>query len=250
MIPNPSSPHRRTTHRCRCTAVYCSNPLELAAVTSELSTAEWIDIFQQARQLGDAAAHFTGGEPLARPDLTELNRCSRAPRALYQLITVRASALRKTPGRHWVEAGLRSHPDQLFRIRARAAAKLDCRHQSAMRTKSTSSRSCRPQNAFTGKPCHPYTQNIRSPRRDDLVIRATSHPSAWRLPTRNIWMGTCAIAPPLLPTRHKLEKAVETRFAAADKTGLAGRQHPPIDFRRPRLLRPLPKACNGGWAVD
>ena len=48
MIPNPLALIAELTHRCPLHCVYCSNPLELAAVSSELSTAEWIDIFQQS----------------------------------------------------------------------------------------------------------------------------------------------------------------------------------------------------------
>jgi len=72
MIPNPLALIAEITHRCPLHCVYCSNPLELAAVNSELSTEEWIDVLQQAGKLGMLHAHFTGGEPLARPDLTEL----------------------------------------------------------------------------------------------------------------------------------------------------------------------------------
>ncbi len=67
MLPNPLALIAELTHRCPLHCVYCSNPLEMAAVSSELFTAEWIDVFQQAGKLGMLHAHFTGGEPLARP---------------------------------------------------------------------------------------------------------------------------------------------------------------------------------------
>src|SRR6266481_5571318 len=87
MIPNPLALIAEITHRCPLHCVYCSNPVELAAVSAELSTAEWIDVFQQAGLLGMLHAHFTGGEPLARTDLTELIAAARAAGLYTNLIT-------------------------------------------------------------------------------------------------------------------------------------------------------------------
>src|SRR5712675_1387289 len=87
MLHNPLALIAEITHRCPLHCVYCSNPLEMAAVSSELSTAQWIDIFQQAGKLGMLHAHFTGGEPLARPDLTELIAAARSAGLYTNLIT-------------------------------------------------------------------------------------------------------------------------------------------------------------------
>ncbi|MEU3764700.1 pyrroloquinoline quinone biosynthesis protein PqqE [Amycolatopsis keratiniphila] len=57
------------THRCPLHCPYCSNPVELIARDSELSTEEWISVLSQARELGVLQVHMSGGEPLARPDL-------------------------------------------------------------------------------------------------------------------------------------------------------------------------------------
>jgi pyrroloquinoline quinone biosynthesis protein E len=72
MISNPLALIAELTHRCPLHCVYCSNPLQLAGTNSELSTAEWISVFQQCGKLGVLHAHFTGGEPLARTDLPGL----------------------------------------------------------------------------------------------------------------------------------------------------------------------------------
>lgn len=87
MISNPLALIAEITHRCPLHCVYCSNPLELSAASSELSTSEWVDIFQQAGRLGMLHAHFTGGEPLARPDLTELIASARTAGLYTNLIT-------------------------------------------------------------------------------------------------------------------------------------------------------------------
>ena len=75
------------THRCPLHCVYCSNPLELNARTNELSTEAWRRVFVQAAELGVLQADFTGGEPLARPDIVELVSAARAAGLYVNLIT-------------------------------------------------------------------------------------------------------------------------------------------------------------------
>jgi PqqA peptide cyclase len=60
------------THRCPLHCPYCSNPVELAAKRDELTTAEWLDVLEAARDIGVLQVHMSGGEPLLRPDLPEL----------------------------------------------------------------------------------------------------------------------------------------------------------------------------------
>src|ERR1700681_1082672 len=74
------------THRCPLHCVYCSNPLELNARTNELSTEAWRNVFSQAAELGVLQADFTGGEPLARPDIVELISAARASGLYVNLI--------------------------------------------------------------------------------------------------------------------------------------------------------------------
>lgn len=75
------------TYRCPLQCPYCSNPLDFAQHGEELSTAEWIDVFRQARQLGAAQLGFSGGEPLVRQDLAELIRAARELGYYTNLIT-------------------------------------------------------------------------------------------------------------------------------------------------------------------
>lgn len=60
------------TYRCPLHCVFCYNPLDYAANRNELTTAQWVDVMQQARKLGAAQLGFSGGEPLLREDLEEL----------------------------------------------------------------------------------------------------------------------------------------------------------------------------------
>ena len=60
------------TYRCPLHCVFCYNPLNYAAIQNELTTAEWIKVMREARELGAAQLGFSGGEPLMRDDLEEL----------------------------------------------------------------------------------------------------------------------------------------------------------------------------------
>ena len=86
-ISNPLALVAELTHRCPLHCVYCSNPLELTARSRELSTASWARVLREAAELGVLQADFTGGEPLARPDLTEIIRAARAAGLYASMIT-------------------------------------------------------------------------------------------------------------------------------------------------------------------
>ncbi len=75
------------THRCPLHCPYCSNPIELKKRESELTTEEWLIVLEQAADLGAAQVHFTGGEPLLRPDLEQLIRRARELGFFVNLIT-------------------------------------------------------------------------------------------------------------------------------------------------------------------
>lgn len=60
------------TYRCPLQCPYCSNPLDYTQHKNELTTQQWCDVFDQARQLGAVQLGFSGGEPLVRQDLEQL----------------------------------------------------------------------------------------------------------------------------------------------------------------------------------
>lgn len=65
------------TYRCPLQCPYCSNPLDYAAHSRELSTEEWMRVFSEARAMGAVQLGLSGGEPLIRPDLPDLVRHAR-----------------------------------------------------------------------------------------------------------------------------------------------------------------------------
>ncbi len=93
------------TYTCPLHCVFCSNPLDFAAQTNELSTADWIRVLREARALGAVQLGFSGGEPLTRKDLEELVAEAHALGYYTNLITSGAG-LNEARIRRLQEAGL------------------------------------------------------------------------------------------------------------------------------------------------
>jgi pyrroloquinoline quinone biosynthesis protein E len=239
MTPNPLALIAEITHRCPLHCVYCSNPLELAAVSSELSTAEWIDIFQQSGKLGMLHAHFTGGEPLARADLTELIAGAHTAGLYTNLITsglglneARLQALvdagldhiqisfqdSREDSANWI-AGAKAHAHKI------ELSRLIRRHKIAFTVNLVIHR----QNIDHLEEMIAFIEQL-APERMEI---ANTQYYGWALRNRAA----------LLPTRAQVDKAVEV-VAAADQR-LAG--HIRIDSVVPDYYARYPKACMGGW---
>ena len=75
------------THRCPLACPYCSNPLELASASTELDTATWLRLIDEAAALGVLHLHLTGGEPMARRDLNDIIAQAHARGLYINLIT-------------------------------------------------------------------------------------------------------------------------------------------------------------------
>lgn len=109
-VQEPGFPYALTaelTHRCPLRCVYCSNPVELQKRENELATEDWLHVLKQAGELGIVQVHFTGGEPLLRPDLELLIGRARESGLYINLITSGAG-LSKNRIRRLAEAGLDS----------------------------------------------------------------------------------------------------------------------------------------------
>lgn len=85
--PPPIAMLAELTHRCPLACPYCSNPLDLARASEELSTNEWIETFRQAAALGILHLHLSGGEPASRRDLIELTEAAVSLGLYTNLIT-------------------------------------------------------------------------------------------------------------------------------------------------------------------
>ena len=75
------------TYKCPLQCPYCSNPLDYAHNSSEISTDDWKRVLSEARKMGAVQLGFSGGEPLTRQDLPELVQHARELGYYTNLIT-------------------------------------------------------------------------------------------------------------------------------------------------------------------
>ena len=86
-VPVPIGLLAELTHRCPLGCPYCSNPIELTRASAEIDSKTWINVFNEAADLGIAHVHLSGGEPLIRPDLAELTNAAHLAGLYTNLIT-------------------------------------------------------------------------------------------------------------------------------------------------------------------
>ncbi|WP_229880393.1 pyrroloquinoline quinone biosynthesis protein PqqE [Amycolatopsis bartoniae] len=93
------------TYRCPLQCGYCANPLNLTDYRDELDTRAWLDVFEQARELGVLQLHLSGGEPGLRRDLIELVAAAHRL-GLYTNLVSSGISLNSTRIAQLAEAGL------------------------------------------------------------------------------------------------------------------------------------------------
>lgn len=98
-VPRPYALLAEITYRCPLHCPYCSNPVAASLreaprrpradgySNGELTTEEWSRVIREAAALGVLQIGFSGGEPLARRDLSELIRAAREANLYTNLIT-------------------------------------------------------------------------------------------------------------------------------------------------------------------
>ncbi len=228
------------THRCPLQCAYCSNPLKLDEPRSELSTADWKRVLDQAAAIGILQVHFTGGEPLARPDLAELVDHAGAA-GLYTNIITSGVLLTDAAMAALLDAGI-DHiqlsfqdvlPDQADRIggyRGGHAKKLDAAR--------------RIREAGLPLTANFVIHRLNSERVEamialgeelgaDRIEIAHTQYYGWALLNRNV----------LMPGREQLEQT--NRVINSERERLNGRIT--IDYVIPDYHAARPKACMGGW---
>jgi pyrroloquinoline quinone biosynthesis protein E len=239
MVSNPLALIAEVTHRCPLHCVYCSNPMQLAGTAAELSTAEWTSVFQQCGKLGMLHAHFTGGEPLARTDLTELIAAARAA-GLYTNLITSGIGLNEQRLQALVDAGL-DHIQISFQDSREEAANWIAGAK-AHAHKIELSRAIRKHKiAFTVN-LVVHRQNLDH-LEEMIAFIEQLNPERVEIAHTQYYGWALANRAALLPTRAQLEKAVAI-IADADKR-LAGRIR--IDSVVPDYYAKYPKACMGGW---
>ena len=242
MITNKTNPLAliaELTHRCPLHCVYCSNPLELTARSNELSTETWSRVFREAAHLGVLQADFTGGEPLARPDLVELIEAARASGLYVNLIT---SGLPMDESRlaSLVDAGL-DHIQLSFQgAREDTAAEISNTKSHAQKLRVLE---------WFKQHRLAVTLNFVIHRRnieqipEMLAIAESSRASRVEFANVQYYGWAFSNRENLLPTRDQLTRSIELLKQAQDR--LKGKIR--IEYVVPDYYAKFPKPCMGGW---
>lgn len=239
MIPHPLALIAEITHRCPLHCVYCSNPLQMISAKSELSTEQWVCVFQEASRLGILHLHLTGGEPLARPDLKELVAAAHQA-SLYTNLITSGIGLSEPLLASLVNSGL-DHIQLSFQDADEKNANWIAGAKSHSRKVALAEIIRRFRIAFTVN-LVVHRQNldhidemiafIERMYPDRMEIAHTQY-YGWALQNRDT----------LLPTRAQVDKCMSAVSEAQDR--LAGRIR--IDCVVPDYYARYPKACMGGW---
>jgi pyrroloquinoline quinone biosynthesis protein E len=236
--PRPYALLAELTYRCPLHCPYCSNPTQLRN-DRELTTDEWHRVFREAAQLGVLQAGLSGGEPLARRDLSEIVRGAREAKLYTNLITsgigldeASANELRDA-GLDSIQLSFQSDDADLADEVAGATAhrrKLDA-------------------GGFVRAAGIPLSLNFVVHRRNidrlSQMIDLAETLGAERIELANVqfygWGFLNRAA--LLPTRDQVERAREIAIAAKDR--LAGKID--IFYVLPDYYETRPKPCLNGW---
>jgi PqqA peptide cyclase len=237
--PTPLALIAELTHRCPLHCVYCSNPLELSQRATELSTEIWTRVFREAVEAGVLQIDFTGGEPLARPDIVDLVRAARTAGLYVNLIT---SGLPLDEARldELIQAGL-DHIQLSFQGAAEDAAN-EIAGTKAHANKLRVLQWLKARRVAVTLNFVIHRQNID--RLADMLALGESS-SASRIEFANVQYYGWAFAnrKNLLPTRDQLDRSVEFLKTAEER--LRGKIH--VEFVLPDYYAKYPKACMGGW---
>ncbi len=228
------------THRCPLSCAYCSNPLELQRASAELDTATWLKVIDEAAALGVLHIHFTGGEPLARRNITAL--VAAAARAgLYTNLITSGVQLSDTMMGELSEAGIDHIQLSLQDVEAKAADASGGYDGGHARKLAAATR-------IVGAGV-PLTLNFVVHRgnvdRVAAMIELGASLGAARIEiahTQYYGWGLLNRAG-LMPSRGQLDSATSAVTAARER--FKGRIV--IDYVAPDYFAARPKACMGGW---
>ncbi|MDH4872130.1 pyrroloquinoline quinone biosynthesis protein PqqE, partial [Pseudomonas sp. BN515] len=206
-------------------------------------TAQWIEVFRQARALGAAQLGFSGGEPLVRQDLEELIRAARELGYYTNLIN---SGIGLTEARvnAFRDAGL-DHIQISFQAADEAVNNLLAGSRKAFAQKLAMARAVKAAG-------YPMVLNFVTHRHNiDQIERIIE--LCLELEADFVELATCQFygwaelnRAGLLPTREQLQRA--ERITNEYRAKLAAEKHPcKLIFVTPDYYEERPKACMNGW---
>jgi pyrroloquinoline quinone biosynthesis protein E len=227
------------THRCPLHCVYCSNPQELTRRERELPTDAWVRVLCEAAELGVMQADFTGGEPLARPDLVEIIRAARGA-GLYASLITSGLPLDEKRLEEIVGAGL----DHL-QLSFQGAEEDGASQFSGTRTHAQKLRVA----GWVKRYRIALTLNFVIHRgnlgklEEMLALAEKIEPQRVEFAHVQYYGWAFANRARLLPTREQLDHSLEILKKAEER--LRGRIR--VEYVVPDYYSKFPKACMGGW---
>jgi pyrroloquinoline quinone biosynthesis protein E len=238
-MSGPLSLIAEVTHRCPLHCVYCSNPLVMKCRGDELPTETWIDVFQQAAEMGVMQLDLTGGEPLARVDLAELVIAARQAGLYVNLITS-GVGLSRTRLEQLEQARL-DHVQLSFQDSEAGPADEIAGARAHARKLEIARDIPKIRLGFTVNVVV-HRQNVE---RIPQLIAMAEELGAHKLEIAHVQYYGWAFRnrQALLPTRAQLDWSLEVIQAAQAR--LEGRMH--IEYVVPDYYAKFPKACMGGW---
>lgn len=231
------------TYKCPLQCPYCSNPKDFADFSEELTTQEWIKVFEEGRKLGAVQLGFSGGEPLVRQDLSILIKAARDLGYYTNLITS-GVGLNERKVAEFHEAGL-DHIQVSFQASDETVNNMLAGSQKAFEQKLKMAREVKAQG-------YPMVLNFVTHRHNidqidriielcveleaDYVELATCQYYGWAFENRQ----------QLMPTRAQLERAERITNEYRAKLAAAGNPIKLI-FVTPDYYEERPKGCMNGW---
>jgi len=226
------------THRCPLQCPYCSNPFALER--DELTTQEWMRLIDEIAGLGVLHIHFSGGEPMARKDLSALIAHASRLGLYTNLIT---SGVLLTPERMdaLMQAGL-EHVQISFQDVDAAAGDRIANMAGAHRKKCVAAALVRDAGIPLTVNAVVHRQNLNSLSK---IIDMAVEMDASRLEVAHVQYLGWALAnrAALIPAEAQFREAMD--IVAEAKARLQGILA--IDHVIPDYYAVRPKKCMGGW---
>ena len=227
------------TYKCPLHCVFCYNPVEFAQTQDEMTTADWLRVLREARELGAVQLGLSGGEPMVRDDLEEITAAAHKLGYYINLITS-GVGLNETRIRALKEAGL-DHIQLSFQDSTREMNDF-LSHTKTFELKQKVARLIKEHDYPMVLNCVIHRLNIDHL---DTIIGMAEQLGADYLELANTQYYSWAFVnrDQLLPSRAQLEAAERTTHVWREKLGRRMR----IFFVVPDYYETRPKRCMNGW---
>lgn len=231
------------TQRCPLQCPYCSNPVNLLKANEEMSTADWLSVFDQAADMGVLQVHLSGGEPTLRTDLEQLI-AKLAERGIYSNLITAGVGVSRDRLKAFADLGLNHVQLSIQSVRPAMIDKIT-NYKDALAKKTAFAHWVRELDL-------PLTINAVIHRHNidetEEVIQYALDVGAERLEVANTqYYGWAALnRAALMPTyKQVIRQAGVVAEARVKLKGILNFDYVPTDY-----YAEYPKPCMGGWAND